>query len=167
LVLALCAAALAVAAHGLAGGDLPGSGLVVVLTVLIAWAGAALADRLRRVTTVLVVLGLTQLGAHVLLSDSVPGHAAHGPQLVDPVLMVVAHVVATMLTAALLCGADRAASCVTSAARMLRGLLAIVVSGPVQSRVSGPIPAASVRPGHVIEVMLRRVCGRRGPPICS
>lgn len=166
-MLALCSAALAVAAHGLAGGDLPGSGLVVVLTVLIAWAGTALADRLRRVTTVLVVLTLTQLSAHLLLSDGVPGHAAHGPPPVDPVLMVFAHVVATVFTAALLSGADRAVACVTSAARMLRGLLTVVVSGPVHPDVDGPASAVSVRFGHLIEVVLRRVCGRRGPPLCS
>ena len=78
-LLAVCSAALAIAAHGTAGGELSDSALTVLLTAVLAWGGTALARR-GGLLTVTVALGTTQLAQHVLLTEV----ATHGHDRVPP-----------------------------------------------------------------------------------
>src|SRR5690349_14691165 len=93
---------LAVTAHGWAGGILPDTLLIVPVTVLIAWAGTALAHRLCRVTVLVPVLGTLQLGLHLLLGQSVHAHTGIAMAAPDGAAMLAGHALATVLTAALL-----------------------------------------------------------------
>ncbi|SHE65293.1 hypothetical protein SAMN05444320_101681 [Streptoalloteichus hindustanus] len=162
--LALSSATLAVAAHAAAGGSVPDTGLAAVLTVLMAGAGTAMADRRRSAPAILAALGGSQVLLHVLL-QALAGHGAHhAPPGFDPSRMVATHVVATLLTAALLVGAERAVFAVAAALAML--LPRRLAPPPAWA----PLRLASVPIGTVplpLDVLLRRVHTRRGPPARS
>ena len=79
-LLAVSSTGLAITAHGLAGGGFPDTALVIPITALIAWAGTALAGRLRGPVALLTVVAAIQLGIHQLLTQSAYAHGAHsGP----------------------------------------------------------------------------------------
>jgi hypothetical protein len=164
-LLSLASTGLAIAAHGAAGGGLPDAALTVPLTALIAWGGMALASRLRGLLPMIVALGVVQLGLHLLLTEmAADDHAGHR-HVATGWGMVAAHAVATILTAALLTGASSALTVVSEALAWLRGVLEVPrhVLAPVPGGIGvvQPVPA---RPGLLIEVVLRRVSARRGPP---
>jgi hypothetical protein len=171
-LLALSSTALAIAAHGWAGGGSPDIALVLPVAAVIAWGGTALAGRLRRVPVLVAVLGLLQGGLHLLLSQSAVAHAHHGSTApaVNGWLMLAGHALATVLTAALLARAAGLLAAVSSAIDWLRAQL--LVPQPIRvtesrRRVGEGVSALPVRPGPLLEVQLRRVRARRGPPTHS
>jgi heme/copper-type cytochrome/quinol oxidase subunit 4 len=165
-LLSLASTGLAIAAHGVAGGGLPDAALTIPLTALIAWGGMAVSSRLRGLLPMIVALGVVQLGLHLLLTEMAADdhhrHAATGWP------MLAAHAAATVLTAALLTGASTALAVVSEALAWLRRVLAaprpVLAPVPEGIGVAQPVPA---RPGQLIEVVLRRVSARRGPPASS
>jgi hypothetical protein len=160
-MLATSATGLAVTAHGVVGGGWPDVLPVLPLMLLIAVAGTALADRRRGPWTILGALVIAELSEHVLLSVT---HGEHDVVTFDPWLMLAAHAVAVALTASLLARADSAILTVATAVAML---LPILWSPPRPAVVSGPRPMTAAPAGHVLDVLLRRVCARRGPPVLS
>ncbi|WP_018686952.1 hypothetical protein [Actinokineospora enzanensis] len=172
VLLGAVTAALAVSAHGMAGGGVPDTAVTLALTGLVGWAGTALADsRAGRVSgplTTMAVLGISQLGLHVLLTYVLGPHeaihAGHSAPPVDARLMVATHVVATVLSALLL---THAGTALTTTAAAVTGLIRALVPPP---RPIPHRPAArpvDVTPGHLLAVVLREVCARRGPPVFS
>ena len=160
--------------HRAAGGALPDLGLLIVLALLLAGFLITLADRRRGPLAILVLVGGSQLALHGLLqllggshehaaaagSPGLPGSLAV-PALM-PVLMFGAHALATVITAAVLAGAEAAVFTVAHAlARVLPLSLSMprtpeppgrpgVVTGPLDARLRG--------------VLGRRLHLRRGPP---
>jgi hypothetical protein len=165
-LLAISSTGLAVSAHGVAGGGFPDAMLVLPLTALIAWGGAAMADRLRRTIVLVPALGLLQLLLHLLLAQNVHTHSAAEPfGSPDGAAMLAGHAVATVLTAVLLARASAPLALISSAIDRLRDRLRLPAPTPVPAAVGpgvlSPIPA---RPGSLLEIHLRRVHARRGPP---
>jgi hypothetical protein len=167
--LAACCAALGAAGHAIAGGQLPEPGPTLLLTVLLAGVGIALADRQRGLPSIVATVGATQVGLHVLLDALAHGQSGSHlppsvPAPVDPVAMSAVHVVATLLTALLLAGAERS---VFALAGVLGWLLRGVPVRPLTILASGPpraVPPAE--PAHrELSLLLRSVHGRRGPPV--
>ncbi|MCE6997022.1 hypothetical protein LZG04_19755 [Saccharothrix sp. S26] len=159
VLLAVTSAALSVTAHGAAGGSVTEFAPALPLTLLVAFAGTALAERGRRPWTVLATLGAAQVGQHVLLN--LGHHVADGPGLgFGPTAMTAAHVVAALLTGLLLARAD-------AVLQALAGAVARLVPPPLT-----PVAPAgalwSITPSSaanaLVDVLLRRVHGRRGPP---
>jgi hypothetical protein len=163
--------------HRAAGGALPDLGLLIVLALLLAGFLITLADRRRGPLAILVLVGGSQLAMHGLLQllggshehaasagspglPGLPGSLAV-PALM-PVLMFGAHALATVITAAVLAGAEAAVFTVAHAlARVLPLALSMprtpeppgrpgVVTGPMDARLRG--------------VLGRRLHLRRGPP---
>lgn len=148
------------AGHAAAGGALPSVGLTAVLTGLLAGAGVALADRQRGFWCILAAVGGSQLAMHVLLERLGHDHGGSG----QPALMLAVHAVAALVVAALLAGAERSVFAVFAVLRwLLRGLAAVVRPLPVPAAavgLAGAEPAGSI----MVDVLLRRVHARRGPP---
>jgi hypothetical protein len=159
VLLAVTSAALSVAAHGAAGGSVTEFAPALPLTLLIAFAGTALAERGRRPWTILATLGAAQLGQHALLS--LGHHAADGPGLgFGPTAMTAAHVVAALLTGLLLARADATLhALVTAVSRLVPLPPAPVVPTGALWVLTTASPA-----NPLVDVLLRRVHGRRGPP---
>lgn len=159
VLLAVTSAALSVTAHGAAGGSVTEFAPALPLTLLVAFAGTALAERGRRPWTILATLGAAQVGQHALLN--LGHHAADGPGLgFSPTAMTAAHVVAALLTGLLLARADAALHAVAGAvARLLPPPLTPVASA---GALWSPTPSAA--PSALVGVVMRRVHGRRGPP---
>jgi len=158
VLLALSSAGLAVTAHALADGELPNTALTLLLTALIGWTGAALAEKVRGPLGILVILGLAQAGMHLVLTE-LAGHggAAHSD-------MYLTHAVATAITALLVARAEWMLR--VAVARL--GLLPLVVWRPAPvpaGPVPAPVPHAPDTP--LTSVVLKRVLGRRGPPSYS
>lgn len=159
--------ALAVTAHALGDGGFPDASLTVVLTVLIGWTATALAAKTKGLPGILVVLGTGQLVMHFVLTVLMTHaeHAAAAPVVINGGKMTAAHVGATVVTALLV---TRAEALLRAAAGVMRMLLPVVWL-PV------PVPAAAPKPtllfppgtGELTGVLLRRVHGRRGPPVHS
>lgn len=165
LLLAASSAALAVAAHGLGGGAVADSGFTVLLATLLAWGGTTLADR-GGTPALVAVLGVTQTCQHLLLTEIATKHARE-PAIFDGWTMFGTHAAATVLTAVLLTRAGVALTTIATALAWLLSRLYALVAGPVAARpaaVGTPLPA---RPGALLEVLLRQVHARRGPPLAS
>jgi hypothetical protein len=163
VLLAVTSAALSVAAHGAAGGSLTEFLPVLPLIVLTAFAGTAVAARRRSPFTVLGALGATQVAQHLLLSLVHNHHAAANPGFgFDAVQMTSAHVLAALLTGLLLIKADAAAfALVAAVSRLLPRRLP-----PAPVRLVPPVAVPRTgEPAALIEVLLRRVNSRRGPPV--
>ncbi|WP_424183677.1 hypothetical protein ACOBQX_17015 [Actinokineospora sp. G85] len=165
VLLGFSSTALAVAAHGIAGGGVPDTAATVVLAALVGWAGTGIADRRTGFVPTLLLLGGGQTTLHVLLSHVAvahPGETAPGSLLPTP-LMLALHGVALLLTALLL---TKASAAFATAAAALRGLvraIAVVLRVP-EPPSRGPV-APPAQGSFFMAVLLRRVCGRRGPPL--
>ncbi|MFJ8910510.1 hypothetical protein [Amycolatopsis sp. NPDC102389] len=162
----MSSAALAVTAHLIGDGDLPDTAMTLLLTVLIGWNAAALAAKARGPLATIVDLGAGQVVMHLVLS-SLSSHEPHGgPGPVSGGLaMTAAHVIATLVTALLLAKADGLLLGVLSC---LRALVPFILNAlPVPVAVASPVLARPAGPGHLVRVDLRRVHGRRGPPLFS
>jgi hypothetical protein len=163
-LLAVSSTGLAITAHGLAGGGFPDTALVIPITALIAWAGTALAGRLRGPVALLATVAVIQLGLHELLDQSAYAHGGHeSPPAVNGAAMLAGHVAATLIVAALLARASAGLAAFASLLDRLRGRLEVLRLAPVPAAI-GPTLIAAVRPGPLIEIVLRRVSARRGPP---
>jgi len=161
--LAVTSGALSVAAHGAGGGSLTEFAPVLPLIVLTAFAGTAVATRRRNPLAVLGALAATQLAQHLLLS-LVHSHQPSPEQGLgfDGTQMAGAHAVAALLTGVLLVKADAALFALAAAvSRLLPRRLA---PAPIRLAPRVPVPRAN-DPAALIEVLLRRVNGRRGPPV--
>jgi hypothetical protein len=151
-------AALAVAAHGTAGGGLP-SGSTAALLVLLSITLGALVATIRDAVDVRVlvaVLAVGQLLGHVLLGAG--GHA-HSPTAGAPLLMLGAHLVAVAVGAALIAAGGRLAAALSRvlvvAARLVRHPVATTFATVV---TSADQPLQSVR-------LLSASLSHRGPPV--
>lgn len=167
-LLASCSAALAIAAHGAAGGTLSDAALTALLTTVLAWGGTAIARRGGLVTLV-GVLGTTQAAQHLLLTEvagSRHGHLSAAMPL-NGWLMLATHAVATLLSAVLLLRADSALATAGAAFAWLVGRLQALCPAPPRAALPNVHGGVAARPDHLLDVMLRRVRPRRGPPARS
>jgi hypothetical protein len=157
---------LTVIGHTAAGGTAPDAGLVVVLGLLLTGLLVALGDRQPSLGALLLALGGAQLCMHILL-DALASHA-HSEPASPPgggLSMITVHLVLTVITGWLLRGADRALFA-------LAAMLARVLPRPVLPLVPQPVPsvaclAAPPAGGWLLDVLFRRMCLRRGPPLQS
>lgn len=163
VLLGVSAGALATSAHAAAGGGLPHVSLTVVVTALIGWIAASLAEKAKGITATMAVLGAAQLATHAGMTTL---HAPSGAQpAFDPLVMALAHVLATALTAVLLARADHGLRVVVARLRSLLPSTVPVSPVPPPPQKAAPKPAAApASERHDTQVMLRRVCTRRGPP---
>ncbi|MFC0541797.1 hypothetical protein [Kutzneria chonburiensis] len=161
-LLAGASTVLTVTAHVAAGGGVPDLGLFLLPTVLLAGAGTLLAERIRARGVMIAALGGMQLATHSLLSVNATSHQMllGGRAVAGPVPMAIAHVLATLILAAILTHADAVltAVVVALAAVLPRPMPAL----PAWAPVVGPRPAS--RPSTEVMIVLRRVRTRRGPP---
>ncbi|MTD58307.1 hypothetical protein GKO32_30645 [Amycolatopsis sp. RM579] len=158
ILLALCSAGLGITAHALADGSLPDATGTLVLTVLIGWVGAALAEKTKGPLGVLAVLGVAQLAMHLVLTELMEHSAPAQPA------MYVAHAIATVLTAGLLTHAESMARIAVASLWLLMPVVWRPAPVPAAPR---QVPAESVADVPLLSVLLRRVHGRRGPPTRS
>jgi hypothetical protein len=151
-----------VAAHGAAGGSLLEFMPALPLVLLIAGAATALADRYRSPLAILTALGTAQLAQHELLGLMHHHHEPTGGLGFDPVQMTAAHALAALATGLVLVKADAALLALVDAVSRL--LPRTSPPGPVElaprSTACRPAPGPSL-----IELLLRSVNGRRGPPV--
>jgi hypothetical protein len=155
-----------VAAHVVGGGSAPDTVLTLLLTVLLAWAGITLAGRRRSATAIGAALAGSQLALHVLFTGLGGHQHGRGSLLAaaHPAAMTAAHVLATVLTALVLAKAE---SAVFAAAAALAALLPRRVSPPPVRTPPRAAPGPCIAPRPVLDVLLRTVIARRGPPVCS
>lgn len=152
-------AALAVAAHGTAGGGLPSGPTAAMLALLSITLGALVATIRDAVDfrVLVAVLAGGQLLSHVLLSAG--GHA-HSPTTgAPPLLMLGAHVVAVAVGAALIAAGGRLAAALSRVLVVAARLVRHPVAGPETTTVaSADQPLQSVR-------LLSASLSHRGPPV--
>lgn len=168
--------------HVQAGGDCPDLGLLVVLGLLLTGLLVTLADRRRGPLAILGLVGGSQLALHALLQLLSPAHPAapmhplaagagmHSSLMagagMHPLLMFGAHALASVVTAAILAGAE--AGVFTVAAAMARVLprpparLPAIPSASAAQALRTPVgEPTDARPRRQLG---RRLCRRRGPP---
>ncbi|MFD6893874.1 hypothetical protein ACFWB0_04890 [Rhodococcus sp. NPDC060086] len=141
-------AALAVAAHGAAGGSIPTNPAVALLTAVAVGVGIVGAGRPG--TSPVALLAAGQLGTHIVLSTLTDGH------LHISASMLVAHTVAVVGCALLIGIADRLYTACTSVVRRIR---------PWRPTVPAPaflIPAVDTDP-YILRPLPSSI-SRRGPP---
>jgi hypothetical protein len=163
--------------HRAAGGALPDLGLLVVLALLLAGFLITLADRRRGPLAILVLVGGSQLALHGLLqllggshqhatapgSPGSPGTGLLAVPALMPALMLGAHALATVITAAVLAGAEAA---VFTVAHALARVLPLALSMPRTPEAPGRRPGVVTGPldARLRGVLGRRLHLRRGPP---
>jgi hypothetical protein len=169
--MACCATVLAITAHVLGGGSTPPSWFAAALTAALAAAGVALADRQRGPLMLLLAFGGSQAAMHWLLDvgehwqHAAPTLHMHAPAAsADPLPMITLHALAALVMALLLAVADRAAFGV---AEVLRWLLQLVLHAcsvvvPPDRHTDLVLPGAG---RQYVDIVLRRLCRRRGPPL--
>ncbi|MFI6368619.1 hypothetical protein ACIBG0_38555 [Nocardia sp. NPDC050630] len=159
--------ALAIAAHGAAGGGFPDStesALLLLVSALSGWAAGRLRQRSDRRWAVLGALALGQLAGHAVLSGLIDHTHTHtgAPQL-EPYLpsgwMLSAHLIATLGCVALILLAERLYAMASS---VIRAVFAngspLVLASPV--RWSDPLPRRyRFHPNGAI--------GPRAPPVSA
>ncbi|WP_410658710.1 hypothetical protein [Amycolatopsis sp. lyj-112] len=162
----MSSAALAVTAHVIGDGEVPDTAMTLLLTVLIGWNATALAAKARGPLATIVDLGAGQVVMHLVLSSLSSHELMHDePAPSGGLSMTAAHVVATLVTAVLLAKAD---GLLLGVLDCLRALVPFVLRAlPVPAAVPAPALARPAGPGHLVRVDLRRVHGRRGPPLFS
>ncbi|GAB3704714.1 hypothetical protein GCM10027598_05120 [Amycolatopsis oliviviridis] len=166
-MLGVSSAALAVTAHVIGDGEVPDTAMTLLLTVLIGWNAAALAAKARGPMATIVDLGAGQVVMHLVLSSLSSHELIHDEPapLSGGLAMTAAHVVATLVTALLLAKAD---GLLLGVLACLRALVPFILGAlPVPAATASPVLARPAGPGHLVRVDLRRVHGRRGPPLFS
>lgn len=159
-MLAVSSGALAIAAHTVAGGRAPDTGLAVVLVLLLAGAGTALADRRRGAVAIIATLGGSQLALHLLLTV-LSTHTHDAVSAVDPVAMTSAHTLAALATGGLLAGAESAVFALVSALALL--LPTRLAPPPADAPLRLALPSEPIGL-PLLAVLFGRVLTRRGPP---
>jgi hypothetical protein len=144
---------LAVLAHSGADGQLPDAGLVFSLVALLTWATTGFARHELTWQRLLLLIGGGQLAMHVLVSLAALRHVHEA----EPARMLASHVVATVLTVAVLAVAERTVLALARAvtAALPRRLAALPASAPLVVVTPSLAPAA---------VVLLDVLSWRGPP---
>jgi hypothetical protein len=161
-LLAVTSSALAVAAHAVAGGMLPDTGLTLLLTVAVGASGTALADRRAGPLAILGALGLSHLGIHLILSVAAPGEAGRP---INGWLMSGGHLVAVLLAAVVLTRAEAAFFALAAVcALLLPGWLA-GPGHPGTGSSSELLRTFAPPADRALTVLLRRARPRRGPPL--
>ena len=155
-------AALAVAAHGMAGGGyLSGSGLALLIVVSLD-VGAMTAVP-RRSTVLLPALMGGQLLAHTALSLSdMAGMSgsSHSHSLLPSVAMIGFHAAASLVAALLIAAAERLYGPITSIVRAVLALLTPLPDGSAVGRVRFSVAMPSAH-----GIALDWAISRRGPPM--
>ena len=164
-LLAVSAAALSVTAHRLADGGLPDPAMTVLLSGLFGWTATALARKARGPVATITLLGAAQLVMHLLLTTLAGHHDMYAMPGSTGLGMVAAHSVATLVTALLLARADATLLTVLAVLRAI--LPRLLTPLPVPAAAPALVPARTAAPGHLVGVDLRRIRGRRGPPVHS
>ena len=165
VLLAVSAGALSVTAHRLAHGGLPDPAMTLLLTGLFGWTAAALARKARGTVATITLLGTAQLVMHLLLTTLAEHHAMAATPGGTGLGMTAAHAVATVVTALLLARAD---TMLLTVLAVLRAILPRLLTPlPVPAAAPALVPARTAAPGHLVGVDLRRIRGRRGPPVHS
>lgn len=166
---------LTLTAHAAADGGMPDPSLTVVVAGVFGWMSSATARRApggdrrrgrtgRQTAGILTKLAVAQLFMHSTLTLCESDHGATSGVAVDPVVMLAAHAAATLLIAVLICGAEHALLAVVAG---LRRLLPVVVLAGPHPPARPALVTAPVVAGQHVEVVLRRVNARRGPPLFS
>lgn len=151
--------ALAFAAHGAAGGGLPGGAVVVQLAVLALTLGAVAATTgaANRASVLWALLGTGQLLSHVLFASA--GHA-HGVAPAYPgAAMLLAHVMAVWVGALLIAGGARLCAVVSGSVR--------VPAAPAQVLPESSTPRVVVGADQPPRsaLFLAASISHRGPPV--
>jgi hypothetical protein len=156
----LLTAALAAAAHGLAGGGLPTGSTATVLALLAATVGAVAATSRRagELPLLLGLLGTGQLAAHLILAAAGHGHAS---PVVGGFGMLTAHVAAVAVGAALVCAADHLTAVLGRAVR------AATRHGCPRPAPSGAGPVPAPEQPLLSTLLLATSLSRRGPPVTA
>src|SRR4051812_4071707 len=162
--LAVCATALSVTAHRIADGGLPDPAMTVLLAGLFGWTTTALARKARGTTATIALLGAAQLVMHLLLTTLAGHHDMYAMPGSTGLSMVTAHAVATVLTALLLARAD---AMLLTVLAVLRAILPRLLTPLPVPAAPASVPVRVDAPGHLVGVDLRRIRGRRGPPVHS
>jgi len=165
--LAVASALLAGTAHVAAGGSAPDGALATLLTLVVAAAGTALADRRRGAPALLAAVGTTQVLLHLLFEGLGTHPAGAAASQVHTPAMTAAHALAAGITALLLAGAESAVFTVAAAWRR--------IVATVPQRVPSPLiparpPVRPITPADVpapLRVLLATLLRRRGPPVRS
>lgn len=154
----LLTAALAVAAHGIADGAAPSGAAVPLLAVLAATVGA-LAATTACAADAGVLLGLLAAGqfvGHVILGAVGHSHISTPP---PAMVMLVAHVLAVMVGAALIAAGDRLCRAVSRAVEVTaRPIIAPISAAPVPATAGADQPLRSA-------LLLAASVSHRGPPV--
>lgn len=190
-LLALCAVALGLGAHGGAGGAIPApSPWLVVVAVAVGGSAAIPVRGTRRLGALrsVATLGAGQLALHLALAAGDHAHATAGTpdagmtgmagmpgmdaagaagSATAVLTMVGAHALATLVVAALVAGADRAAVATvrTASVRWAHEVLALLRPLPVPAGPATAAPVVDVPRIGVPTLLLGRVHPRRGPPL--
>ena len=154
----LLTAALAVAAHGVAGSGAPTGTAVVLLAVLAATVGALAATiaRTADVACCSACLRRGQLVGHLMLS--VAGHS-HGGSTSPAPAMLVAHALAVAVGAILIAAGDRLCRTVSRAIEVARrAVVPPIPSRPMVVTVGADQPLRSA-------LLLAASMSHRGPPV--
>ncbi|MDI9917198.1 hypothetical protein [Rhodococcus sp. IEGM 1379] len=155
-VVGAASGALAIAAHGISGGEIPPASamtLLIAVCVAVGAITATLPSLARGPLPLIAALGAGQLAAHAAMTVSVHSHSS-APGLT----MLGAHAVATAVCAVAVLAAERLFAVVTNAART-------VLTTPTRAvRVRSLILATSTHPS-TIDALLRASISRRGPPV--
>jgi hypothetical protein len=156
-LLAVTSASLAVAAHAVAGGGLPDTGLTLLLTAGVGAAGVALADRRRGPLAILLALAASHLGMHLVLALAMPGEP-----LVPGGSMLLAHLAGVAVAGLLLTRAEAAIFAVLAA---VARLLPRPPHRPLPPVDPAPLRPAAPPADRALAVLLTRARPRRGPPL--
>lgn len=151
---------LALGAHLLAGGPLPGAGRLLFAAAAVAVTWWPLAMREVSLGRLVAGVGAVQVGVHVALLDPASPAGTHEHGTSSSSSMLAAHVVAALVVA---CWLRRGETAVWNALRRILPRLRAAVPVPVASR---PRPVRAVAPHAVQQSLLARSASpRRGPPV--
>jgi hypothetical protein len=170
---AVAATCLALGSHVIAGGRVPGALPTLVACAFPGIAGAVLTRRRRGPVDILVVLGVVQLAMHEVFAA--PGEPTHAAGAMPPhcqgvgcggAVMLLAHLVATVATAALLARGEQVVHVLMPLVDWMRrgaGWTARVVRPlPVAGRQTRPVTAVPTVPR--LGLVAVADVARRGPP---
>ncbi|MGH3904909.1 MAG: hypothetical protein ACRDTE_12070 [Pseudonocardiaceae bacterium] len=163
-VLAAVNAVLAVAAHVAGGGGAPDGALTVLITVGVAAAGTALADRRRGPVAMLAAVAVTQVLLHLLL-EALGGHTSAAVPTSAGAAMTVAHGAAVLVTAALLTGAESALFAAANTLTRIVGVFPLLMTAPLRADRRPTTPPAAAPLPDALRRLLCRATPLRGPPL--
>ncbi|MFN8032686.1 MAG: hypothetical protein U0Q47_05205 [Mycobacterium sp.] len=148
-------AALALASHGAAGGPVSSGAALILLALLAAGFGglAFTLDRADEPAVLLVVLGAGQVVGHLMLAAAGHSHAA-----VPDAGMLAGHLVAVLIGALLIAGAERLCRALSN---VLRGAHSAGAAAPVPRLMRAP--ALSQHPQQS-RLLVAASISHRGPP---